>query len=65
MKEVKCECGHINPIGTVLCESCGNPIAAQEKNSSKLLDMRYDGSARRSQTYNKTIVDKVWNFFLP
>lgn len=65
MKEVKCECGHINPIGTVLCESCGNPIAAKEKNSSKLLDMRYDGSARRSQTYNKTIVDKVWNFFLP
>ncbi|MBB6603473.1 cytochrome c biogenesis protein [Bacillus pumilus] len=63
MKEVKCECGHINPIGTVLCESCGNPIAAKEKNSSKLLDMRYDGSARRSQTYNKTIVDKVWNFF--
>ncbi|MDM5298579.1 cytochrome c biogenesis protein ResB [Bacillus pumilus] len=63
MKEVKCECGHINPIGTVLCESCGNPIATKEKNSSKLLDMRYDGSARRSQTYNKTIVDKVWNFF--
>ncbi|MEK5335159.1 cytochrome c biogenesis protein ResB [Bacillus sp. FSL M8-0166] len=63
MKEVKCECGHINPIGTVLCESCGNPILAKEKNSSKLLDMRYDGSARRSQTYNKTIVDKVWNFF--
>lgn len=65
MKEVKCECGHINPIGTVLCESCGNPISVKEKNSSKLLDMRYDGSARRSQTYNKTIVDKVWNFFLP
>ncbi|OLP64942.1 hypothetical protein BACPU_18980 [Bacillus pumilus] len=63
MKEVKCECGHINPIGTVLCESCGNPLATNEKNSSKLLDMRYDGSARRSQTYNKTIVDKVWNFF--
>ena len=25
--------------------------------------MRYEGSARRSQTYNKTIVDKIWNFF--
>ena len=30
---------------------------------SKLVDMRYEGSARRSQTYNKTIVDKIWNFF--
>ena len=29
----------------------------------KLVDMRYEGSARRSQTYNKTIVDKIWNFF--
>ena len=28
-----------------------------------LVDMRYEGSARRSQTYNKTIVDKIWNFF--
>lgn len=25
--------------------------------------MRYEGSALRSQTYNKTIVDKIWNFF--
>src|SRR5690625_7635644 len=25
--------------------------------------MRYDGSARRSQTYNKSIVDKVLSFF--
>ena len=25
--------------------------------------MRYEGSARRSQTYNKTIIDKIWNFF--
>ncbi|BBP90418.1 hypothetical protein BsIDN1_40360 [Bacillus safensis] len=65
MKEVKCECGHINPIGTVLCESCGNPIAAKEKkNSSKLLDMRYDGSARRSQTYNKKrLLIKYGTFF--
>src|SRR5690606_11688314 len=28
-----------------------------------LLDMRYEGSARRSQTYKKTLVDKIWNFF--
>lgn len=25
--------------------------------------MRYEGSSRRSQTYNKSIVDKIWNFF--
>ena len=25
--------------------------------------MRYEGSARRSQTYNKSIIDKIWNFF--
>ncbi|XCS12501.1 cytochrome c biogenesis protein ResB [Aeribacillus pallidus] len=64
MNHVKCECGHVNPFGTVLCENCGRALAAEgEGNSEKLHDMRYDGSARRSQTYNKTIVDKVWNFF--
>ncbi|HWO98179.1 MAG TPA: cytochrome c biogenesis protein ResB [Bacillus sp. (in: firmicutes)] len=61
MEHVKCECGHINPHGTILCESCGKPVG--EEQSKKLLDMRYEGSARRSQTYNKTIIDKVWNFF--
>ncbi|WP_059170997.1 cytochrome c biogenesis protein ResB [Bacillus sp. FJAT-27445] len=62
MKDVKCECGHVNPHGTVLCEACGMALdqaAAEEK----LHDMRYEGSSRRSQTYNKTIVDKIWNFF--
>ena len=62
MKEVKCECGHVNAHGTIFCEACGKPTA-NEKKESKLLDMRYEGSARRSQTYNKTIVDKIWNFF--
>lgn len=62
MKEVKCECGHVNPLGTVLCESCGITLI-EEKTSGKLHDMRYEGSARRSQTYNKTIIDKIWNFF--
>jgi cytochrome c biogenesis protein len=61
MEQVKCECGHVNPHGTVLCESCGKPII--EDSTKKLLDMRYEGSARRSQTYNKTIIDKIWNFF--
>jgi cytochrome c biogenesis protein len=62
MKDVKCECGHVNPHGTVLCEACGKVFDEQSKDKS-LLDMRYEGSARRSQTYNKTIVDKIWNFF--
>ena len=60
MNEVKCECGHVNPHGTVLCEACGKVL---EETTSYLVDMRYEGSARRSQTYNKTIIDKVWNFF--
>ncbi|CAM3438335.1 cytochrome c biogenesis protein ResB [Aeromicrobium ponti] len=62
MKELKCDCGHVNPHGTVLCESCGKVLEEKEKDK-KLLDMRYEGSARRSQTYNKTIIDKIWNFF--
>lgn len=64
MNKVMCECGHANPEGTIICESCGNPIGEKEKNEPKqLLDMKYEGSARRSQTYKKTMVDKVWNFF--
>lgn len=62
MKEIKCECGHVNPIGTILCESCGRALTDEAK-QNKLHDMRYEGSARRSQTYNKAIVDKIWNFF--
>ncbi|RXJ03876.1 cytochrome C biogenesis protein [Anaerobacillus alkaliphilus] len=60
MEKVKCECGHVNPYGTVICESCGKPFFDEEKG---LLNMRYEGVARRSQTYNKTIIDKIWNFF--
>ncbi|MCR8846993.1 cytochrome c biogenesis protein ResB [Rossellomorea sp. SC111] len=62
MKEIKCVCGHVNPNGTVLCESCGRALTEEAKNE-ELHDMRYEGSARRSQTYNKSIIDKVWNFF--
>ena len=62
MKEVKCECGHVNPIGTILCEACGEALTEEAK-SKKLHDMRYEGSARRSQTYKRTAVDKIWNFF--
>ncbi|MGP4065190.1 cytochrome c biogenesis protein ResB [Oceanobacillus sp. M65] len=67
MKKMKCDCGHINPEGTILCEACGKPIEGNqhiEGNDEKnLLNMRYDGTARRSQTYNKSIVDKIWSFF--
>lgn len=67
MQKVKCECGHINPEGTVLCEACGKPIEGNQhidgNDNKKLLNMRYEGSARRSQTYSKSIIDKIWNFF--
>jgi cytochrome c biogenesis protein len=62
MNDVKCECGHVNPHGTILCEACGK-VLDEKENDKELLDMRYEGSARRSQTYQKTIVDKIWNFF--
>lgn len=58
---IVCECGHENPYGTILCESCGKPL--DESRTEEFLTMRYEGSARRSQTYKRTAVDKVWNFF--
>ncbi|MEN1970119.1 cytochrome c biogenesis protein ResB [Lentibacillus sp. N15] len=67
MNKIKCECGHVNPAGTVLCEACGKPIEENQhidgNDKQKLLNMRYDGSARRSQTYNKSFIDKIWSFF--
>jgi cytochrome c biogenesis protein len=57
----KCECGHQNHIGTVLCEACGKPLF--EEGGTEPLEMRYDGVARRSQKSNPDWVDKVWNFF--
>lgn len=67
MDKLKFECGHVNPEGTILCESCGKPVEENKhkdgNDKNKLLNMRYDGIARRSQTYNRTIVDKIWNFF--
>lgn len=62
MRYVTCECGHQNPFGTKICAKCGRPLTEEAKNQ-KVLDMRYDGSAIRSKTYNKSIVDKIWNFF--
>lgn len=57
----KCECGHQNPTGTTLCEACGNPLVDEQ--GQDLLEMRYDGAARRSQKSNPSLLDKVWNFF--
>ncbi|GLC87199.1 cytochrome c biogenesis protein ResB [Lysinibacillus piscis] len=62
MENIICACGHSNPYGTKLCEKCGRPLTEEEK-QNKVADMRYDGSAIRSKTYNKTIIDKIWNFF--
>ncbi|MFY0543006.1 cytochrome c biogenesis protein ResB [Brevibacillus sp. H7] len=64
MDQPKCECGHSNPVGTVLCESCGKPLQQIEAaGSAEFPDMRYEGMARRSQTYSSTVIDRVWNFF--
>lgn len=62
MEKIICACGHSNPYGTKLCEKCGRPLTEEEK-QNKVVDMRYDGTAIRSKTYNKTIIDKIWNFF--
>lgn len=57
----KCECGHQNHVGTVLCESCGKPLFDDKGEAP--LEMRYDGVARRSQKTNPSVLDRVWNFF--
>lgn len=62
MEKITCTCGHVNPFGTKLCEKCGRPLTEETK-AQKVLDMRYDGTAIRSKTYNKSIIDKIWNFF--
>ena len=62
MENIICACGHSNPYGTKLCEKCGRPLTEEGK-QTKVVDMRYDGTAIRSKTYNKTVIDKVWNFF--
>ncbi|GGD69481.1 cytochrome c biogenesis protein ResB [Paenibacillus nasutitermitis] len=62
-ENTKCECGHQNPVGTVLCENCGKPLEDKEADSDTPLEMRYDGIARRSQKSNPSIIDRVWSFF--
>jgi cytochrome c biogenesis protein len=63
MDQRKCECGHTNPVGTLLCESCGKPLDIEIMEQIAFPDMRYEGMARRSQTYSKKVIDRVWNWF--
>ncbi|MFD0670465.1 cytochrome c biogenesis protein ResB [Cohnella sp. GCM10027633] len=64
IQNTKCECGHQNPVGTVLCESCGKPLYEDAAEAADApLEMRYDGVARRSQKQNPHLVDRIWNFF--
>lgn len=63
IQNTKCDCGHQNPVGTVLCEYCGKPLQEEELQSDMPLEMRYDGVARRSQKANPNLVDRIWNFF--
>ena len=63
IRNTKCECGHQNPVGTVLCEACGKPLDEELAASDSVLEMRYDGMARRSQKPHPNPVDRVWNFF--
>jgi len=61
----KCECGHNNPVGTILCEYCGKPLDDEIKGNKQTIEreMRYEGKARRSQTASASWFDQVWNFF--
>jgi cytochrome c biogenesis protein len=59
----KCECGHQNHIGTVLCEACGKPLIELPDDGQMPSEMRYDGVARRSQKSNPALIDRIWNFF--
>ncbi|GGI39896.1 cytochrome c biogenesis protein ResB [Mammaliicoccus stepanovicii] len=62
-KQIVCECGFKNPEGTQLCLNCGRLIN-DDYDKKKTTDvMRYDGQAIRSKTKNKTLLDRIWNFF--
>lgn len=56
----KCECGHNNPVDTILCEYCGK-ILVDNANFQK--EMRYEGRARRSRSVQSTLFNRVWAFF--
>ncbi len=60
MQNPKCVCGHVNPVGTAICESCGKELI---ESAQQTYDMRYDGVARKSQVYKQSIIDQIWRFF--
>lgn len=62
-KKIICTCGHVNPAGTQLCQNCGRLINDSYDKKKTTDVMRYDGSAVRSKTKNRTIIDKIWIFF--
>src|SRR5699024_4766079 len=63
-KEIMCShCGHVNPPGTQLCQSCGRMINENYDETTIKDLMRYDGSAVRSKVISKSIFDTIWNFF--
>ncbi|WP_082050389.1 cytochrome c biogenesis protein ResB [Risungbinella massiliensis] len=62
LEDTKCECGHNNPVGTILCEYCGKPLE-EEPTQFTDREMRYDGTARKSQKAVKSPFDQVWTFF--
>lgn len=63
MDKIKCRCGHVNPLDTNLCESCGQSLENKENTKKNLADMRYEGVERRSEKKKKTFIDKVWTTF--
>lgn len=63
IENTKCECGHQNPVATLLCESCGKPLGEEGEGARTPLEMKYDGVARRSQRDHPGPIDRVWNFF--
>lgn len=64
IENTKCECGHNNPIGTILCEYCGRPLQQEViEKSSFDKEMSYEGKARRSQLNPRSLFDQIWAFF--
>lgn len=62
ISDTKCECGHQNPPGTPLCESCGKPQDGLGGDAAEL-EMKYDGVLRRSQREGPVWLDRIWRFF--
>ena len=63
MDRVKCDCGHVNPLGTKLCECCGGALESSENIHNQFIDMRYEGVTRHSEKQKKSVVDQAWAMF--